>query len=300
MKKIISIVAALAMLMSTSVLAVVPEGCTAPKATVTCEKTAGPDSDGYYDYELKINLSDMGKLYHTGSRKISGDKLRSVSIDLRADKAMEVGKTSVSGTLGNAAVFSNTKDYTGSDASGINITYYCSEAGSAYPTSGETTSADGAIVLKFYAKQGTITLSNGVIGFLKFTDGVIDGAADELPLTLDKTSFTIGEATKPETIGVDATLLVSNDVAQEGITTNGYIWKVDLTNAAAISDFKATFQKAGEKDAERKIRNMQALTDAMGGKGTYSFNVGLNTKKTGVTAKFEVTDGTNTAVWPAE
>lgn len=104
---------------------------------------------------------------------------------------------------------------------------------------------------------------------------------------------------EPETIGVDATLLVSNDVAQEGITTNGYIWKVDLTNAASISDFKATF-KAGEENAERKIRNMKALTAAMGGEGAYSFNVGLNTKKTGVTAKFEVTDGTNTAVWPAE
>lgn len=146
-----------------------------------------------------------------------------------------------------------------------------------------------------------ITKINCVVTYVVGESGA--GIAVQLNNTDDKvtvpTSLTIGEATKPETIGVDATLLVSNDVAQEGITTNGYIWKVDLTNAAAISDFKATF-KAGEENAERKIRNMQALTDAMGGKGTYSFNVGLNTKKTGVTAKFEVTDGTNTAVWPAE
>lgn len=286
MKKIISIFAAVALLMSSTVFAAgyIPTGCTDPKANVSCVKTSGPDGDGYYDYELTIDLSDMGNLSHTlSSRKVTGAKINYVGIELRGDKSMETAKTSITGNLGDASVFSQTLDYVGVDASGVNITYISSDGAAAYPKEGTTSECKGAIKLAFYSKAGNITLSNAKIGFLYFDEGV-GGETGFLPLTLNKTSFTIG-AEEPKNIAI----------AAEGVLTTdtGCIWNVDLTNASKINKFDATFKATGAEEAKRTVRNISDLVSAVGGTGSLNLKVGVvtdTTTKSNITACFDVAD----------
>lgn len=285
MKKIISLLAAMAMMASVSVtsFAAIPEDATAPQAKVTVTDTGAELSDGYATYEMTIDLTDIGTVTYTPIKvgpatKYEGTKIAQFNFQVNSENIFY--NADVSGNLG-ATGWSGTGD--SSEFKGIYVSYLETALANNYPLVESATDCMGAVKFTFFGVPGeTITLSDGLIGYGTYVKGAASGRIEYLNVTFDKTEIVLG--------GEDEPAALDMTVDFNGKYNNGYVWQANITKGENdIDSFTAKFT-AGAETADRAITNVEDMVGKFSG-GQLSFNIGLDTTKTLTGAEFTVGAG---------
>lgn len=291
MKKIISLLAALAMMVSVSAtaFAVVPVDA-APKGIVALTDLGEAD-DTFHIYELKVNLVDVGTLTFNkdagAGKKYSGTKIAQFDFKIVGADIYTDSKKGSLGTTGWSGTGDCTEDSNG--FFGILASYLETDPELNYPqTVGSTTNkCDGAIVIEFYGIPGAeINLASGNLGYLTYSVSGMSNINDGFkyaPVSFDTASFTLpgGAEVKELEMTVDC----------EGKFDNGYVWTAEITQGdeGEVDSLTAEFVSGGQT-ANRGVVNIGDLTSKFGGAGSLRFNIGLVTTKILDSATFTVTD----------
>lgn len=299
MKKIISLVAAFAMMLSASVsvFAAVdqfPEGKCEPKATFKLDQT--DMGDGTYYCTLTADLSDLGTLTNVYTTNNNGIRLSAFEFYIRGDKDMnfveevdEEEEPVRGGGLFSAANYSMSQPYVGADATGFNFMYSNQTSTQAFPggVSNRNTTAtylNNAVTLNFYVKAGTLTISNGKVGYMTFKASAQDtdyALSFKIP-ELINTSFKIGSTI------VDPELTL--DVVDAEKAANGYVWTATVEKG--MSDITAFTLDLEDKNGDTKQKAIKDISELnkLVGPGGYSFNIGLLTDRELDSVVFTATD----------
>lgn len=303
MKKIISLLASVAMIVSASatVFAATPSDAN-PKATISLvgdeNTTRVIDDETYYMYTATIDMTGIGTIdctaaeadesYNVGTRLVQYEV--GFVGDLQAGSG--AGVTSTLGTVKQvkAKVSQNYFD-------GIYVQFAATSVDTAYPTTPDTVTdgvGNGIIVSKFYGKPGaTFTMESSLckLGYQTYVfdedNWAVKDSGDGVtyaPITYDKEVYTL------PTFDKELALTVTPEAKQ----TNGYVWTADITKGANdITSFTAKFTADGET-ADRAISNIDAVNKFLG-EGSTQFNIGLKTAKALTAVEFAVSDGATTA-----
>ncbi len=295
MKKIISLLASAALLVSSATaFAAVPADAN-PTATVKVEDTgvAGTGkNEGKEKYTLTVSLDNIGTV--ESGEEGAGTRLVQYELGIKGNVAMAGAlKSNLEKAKAAKATMAANK------FEGINVLFATTDPSQAYPTSGSTTKCDDTYVVTFWGVPGEdieIYSGSAKLGYATFyyddeeTFGLLmtgDGTLYK-ELAYDQTKFTLPGGTPEETCATFAVDSVNK-------FDNGYVWTADLTKGTKdIASFKAKFE-AGEAVAERAVKNVDVL-NKFAGAGKVSFNIGLETKKELTKATFTVNDGDDHAV----
>lgn len=268
----------------------------APKATVTVTKWTDADAVDYYGealpegygiYKVKFDLSDLPALtYSKKAGKVTGTVLINFTAWLHGETLDLFEKNTNLGTASDIAPTGNAVDFTG-----IFMQYNCA-ATTAYPsakgnTTADVTSAEGAITLDIYAKDGTVvTVDNAAVSTQVYNANVPQGEPTKYDFTIDP--FTLGEKIDPPAVKKLGLTIDGTDAKKE----NGYIWKLGLTqeNGAQADSFTADFKDSTGLTNTKTARN--EVSKFFGGEGTVEFYVGLKTARTITEFKATVADST--------
>lgn len=308
MKKIISLVAAAAMMLTASATAFAaakyPANSDAPKVTAHYAVTE-VDADGWNNVSITFDLDDLGDLNATyASRKHSGLKLASFAISAKNSDEIAFDTDVVGGlsniNLGAAAAYGNS--LATMDGKGFNLLFNTATASVAFPsTTGEEVKAsavDNAVTVSFWAAPGTITLSDAQVSYLLFAGNALSAEGNEnafRTVSIVNPTWTIGDACDCDECNPGAGDDEEEDtltfaIAEGKIYDNGTVWACEIANAVdGLAKLEATF-KAGE--ATKSVITTKLA--AWGGEGATAFNIGVNTAKANVVADAiaaTITDG---------
>lgn len=264
MKKIISILASLAMMVSVSAtaFAAAPEGA-APvvEAVVTDSVDAGW-------YVVTINLSNLGTINATGtSKKPGGTRLSLVNVTINSDVALTDVYDPETGVIAVGSVYNAIKN---SDYS-YSLAYVGgTTAKGQYPTTiGDSmTEVEEAIVFEFEAdSKPNITIADWKIKYTEWNEGAAVAGSDET--------------------------LYPVHITEKYDGANGYVWGVSFSQSGALDSLTATFEDSNGNSQSAEATNVSAAA-GFTGSGVVSFDIGLNTTKTITSATFDVVSGTGT------
>lgn len=278
MKKIISLLASMAMVFSASsmVFAAIPADATAPQAEVIVEPTGVVDGE-LAEYSMIVNLTDLGTVTHNkiSTTKYSGTKIVQFNYEMHGADLLF---GDISGNLSTAG-WTGSGD--SSEFTGVYVSYANTTAKTAYPSAvASTTECEEAVSLIFYGVPGaTVTIENAKIGYLTYnaSTGSAEGKVEYLPVTFDKTSIKLGGGEEAKTMDMTASL--------KGKYENGYVWEATVTPGDnALTQFKAKFTDDKDNTVERSVQNVGSMD--FSGTGSLTFNVGLKTARTLSGAEF--------------
>lgn len=300
MKKIISLLASVAMLAtaSTSVFAAVPSDA-APKAKVSIvgdeTKTRTVSGETYYMYTVSIDLSDIGSVDCTPAEADDSVNIgtRLVQLELGFEGDLQAG--SGAGATSDGLTLKQVKATQAKNYfDGIYVQFAATECDASYPATADAAKLT-KIESKFYAQPGekfTIKqLSNlNKIGYATYifnedTWAVADSGdgVKYVAIDFDADEYTLPTFEEPEPA---ADVVVNSGKKYD----NGYAWNVTVNKD--MEAFGVKFY-SGEETLEKSVKNVEDLPKLDGGVG-YNFNVGLKTAKTIDKADFTADDATAT------
>lgn len=294
MKKIVSLFAAAAMMLSATftAFAALPENCD-PKAALSLVSVSEPNAAGMYTCKVQIDLSDLGDLsdlYEYGAWH-NGTKLHYFKFSIRGAADMKVTKKAYTGALSDAGATGLSQKYTGTDASGFDFLFQTTDGTVAYPVADEadvelkTNKCDNAVTFEFMTKAGTVNFSDIRVGYLPFVEDSLVAGSESAKTAVAITgasSFAIPPVEEKE---------LELSIAEGKIYDNGTVWACTIANAVnGLASLSATV--TAENGAEKTFGTSNL--SAWGGAGATEFNIGINTAKAGVVAnaiEATITDG---------
>ncbi len=263
MKKIISFLASVAMMVSVSATAF----AAAPEGAVPVISVSTPvDVEGLYCAD--IDLSGLGTIHRTGSNALmyTATVINGFSVTLKSDVDIDLAAaddTSVLGTL-SATVFEDLGNNT------YKLSYAPTAVNTMYPNTlgASVTSIDRALGIMMIASSvPTLTVIEYKVSYVELKNGKAVAGSNE--------SF------------------YSVDVEKKYEGDNGYVWGVSFAIAGSLDSLTATFEDSNGNSQSAEATNVAAAAGFTGA-GYFTFDIGLNTTKTITSATFDVVSGTGT------
>ena len=290
MKKVISLLASVAMLISaaSTAFAAVPADAN-PTGKITLvgdeSKTRTISGETYYMYTATVELEGLGTL---GLAPAEQDGSVNVGTGISQFEIGYVGNLqagSGAGSTSDAFTLKQVKaSQTNNGFSGIYVQFAATDLALV-----SDKAPDGKITVtsKFYGKPGdTFTLQPTLLK-VGYTTIIFDEDAWQIKsapegikyanITYDKDVYTLPEFSA-KTMDMTASL--------KGKYENGYVWEATVTPGKnALSQFKAKFTDAATSESvERSVSNPGSMD--FSGTGSLTFNVGLKTARTLSGAEF--------------
>lgn len=290
MKKVISLLASVAMLISaaSTAFAAVPADAN-PTGKITLvgdeSKTRVVNGETYYMYTATVELEGLGTL---GLAPAEQDGSVNVGTGISQFEIGYVGDLQAGSGAGSTSDAFTLKQVKASTLkNGFEGIYVQFAATDLALVSDKAPNGKVTVTSKFYGKPGaTFTLQPTLlkVGYTTIVfdenNWQIQSAPEGIKyanITYDKDVYKLPEFSA-KTMDMTASL--------KGKYENGYVWEATVTPGAnALAQFNAKFTEAGTgKTAERTVHNPGAMD--FSGTGSLTFNVGLRTQKTLSGAEF--------------